>query len=237
MDSLYKGPFYFIKMNNKNKKITIAPEGKIILLPLSIILIIGVLFNYIQSDPIVYISYFNLFNLFFLVFSLYFFRNPYRLANGLSNQMVSPADGKIIDIRDVEDIDIKNAKKISIFLSVFNVHSQYVPIDSNVISSNYFRGKYFLAFNHKASLNNERTTTLFETKQNNKFKINQIAGCIARRILNYMKPDQNVNKGQRLGFIRFGSRVEIIISKDDFLISVKEGDTLKGNLSIIGQFK
>ena len=72
---------------------------------------------------------------------------------------------------------------------------------------------------------------------NDETKINQIAGFIARRILNYMNPEQNVNKGLRLGFIRFGSRVEIIISKDDFLISVKEGDTLKGNLSIIGLFK
>lgn len=220
-----------------NKKITIAPEGRFIIIPLFLILVIGLLFNYLQNDSNIYISYFNIFIFCFLLFSLYFFRNPLREAIGHSNQMVSPADGKIIDICNIEDKDIKNAKKISIFLSVFNVHSQYVPINSNVLSSKYFPGKYLLAFNHKASLDNERTITLFKTKKNNKYKINQVAGFIARRILNYMVPNQNVNKGQRLGFIRFGSRVDIIISQDNFEIMVNKGDKLKSNLSIIGQFK
>ena len=151
--------------------------------------------------------------------------------------MVSPSDGKVIQIINVDDPDIDNAKQISIFLSIFDVHSQYVPIDSSVISSNYFSGKYMLAFNHKTSSKNEQSTTLFKTKENNKYKIKQIAGFIARRILNYMESDQSVIKGQRLGFIRFGSRVEIIVSSNNFDIIVKKGDKIKANISPIGVFK
>ena len=94
-----------------------------------------------------------------------------------------------------------------------------------------------LAFNHKTSSKNEQSTTLFKTKENNKYKIKQIAGFIARRILNYMESDQSVIKGQRLGFIRFGSRVEIIVSSNNFDIIVKKGDKIKANISTIGIFK
>ena len=94
-----------------------------------------------------------------------------------------------------------------------------------------------MAFNHKTSTQNERTSTLFETKGHNIYKIKQIAGFIARRILNYMKTDQIVDKGHRLGFIRFGSRVEIVIPKNNFEILVKKGDKVRANLSSIGIFK
>ena len=94
-----------------------------------------------------------------------------------------------------------------------------------------------MAFNHKTSTQNERTSTLFEAKGYNRYKIKQIAGFIARRILNYMKTDQIVDKGHRLGFIRFGSRVEIVIPKNNFEILVKKGDKVRANLSSIGIFK
>ena len=215
----------------------IASEGKIVIIPVILIFFIGIFINHLIDDSLSWLKYFNYFSFSFLLFTLYFFRNPKRKPVGTSNQMVSPADGKVIQIINVDDPDISNAKQISIFLSIFNVHSQYVPIDSSVISSNYFSGKYLLAFNHKASSKNEQSTTLFKTKENNKYKIKQIAGFIARRILNYMESDQSVIKGQRLGFIRFGSRVEIIVSSNNFDVIVKKGDKIKANISTIGIFK
>ncbi len=215
----------------------VASEGKIVIIPIILIFFIGIFINHLIDDSLSWLKYFNYFSFSFLLFTLYFFRNPKRKPVGTSNQMVSPADGKVIQIINVDDPDISNAKQISIFLSIFNVHSQYVPIDSSVISSNYFSGKYLLAFNHKTSSKNEQSTTLFKTKENNKYKIKQIAGFIARRILNYMESDQSVIKGQRLGFIRFGSRVEIIVSSNNFDIIVKKGDKIKANISTIGIFK
>ena len=150
--------------------------------------------------------------------------------------MVSPADGKVVQILDVDDFEIGKAKQISIFLSVFNVHSQRVPLGSKVISYFYNSGKFLAAFNHKASMDNEQTSTVFETENGSKYKVKQIAGLIARRILNYMKPGMVVAKGQSLGFIRFGSRVDIIVPTN-FKINVSLGDIVKGNLSIIGEFE
>jgi len=220
-----------------NYKDIIASEGKIVIIPIILIFFIGIFINHLMDDSLSWLKYFNYFSFSFLLFTLYFFRNPKRKPVGTSNQMVSPADGKVIQIINVDDPDISNAKQISIFLSIFNVHSQHVPIDSSVISSNYFSGKYLLAFNHKTSSKNEQSITLFKTKENNKYKIKQIAGFIARRILNYMESDQSVIKGQRLGFIRFGSRVEIIVSSNNFDIIVKKGDKIKANISTIGIFK
>jgi len=208
-----------------------------IFIPMLLLLLIGISINYLTNDSLNWIKYFNYFLLSFLLFTLYFFRNPKRKPIGTSKQMVSPADGKVIQIINIDDPEIGNAKQISIFLSIFNVHSQYVPIDSNVISSNYFPGKYLLAFNHKTSNQNEQSVTLFKNEDNNKYKIKQIAGFIARRILNYMNPNQFVIKGQRLGFIRFGSRVEIIVPRNNFDVIVKEGDKLKANISTIGTFQ
>ena len=214
----------------------IASEGKIIIIPTIIILFIGIIISYL-IDSLAWISYFNYTTFCFLLFSVYFFREPKRKVSGEANEMLSPADGKVIQIIDLEDPEVGQAKQISIFLSVFNVHSQYVPIDSKVIWSKYNAGKYLMAFNHKTSTQNERTSTLFETKGHNRYKIKQIAGFIARRILNYMKTNQIVEKGHRLGFIRFGSRVEIIIPKNNFEILVKKGDKVRANLSSIGIFK
>ena len=116
------------------------------------------------------------------------------------------------------------------------MHSQRVPLAGKVVSSFYNSGKFLAAFNHKASMDNEQTAIVFETQRGSRYKVKQIAGLIARRILNYMQPEMVVEKGQRLGFIRFGSRVDIIVP-ESFKIDVNLGDILKGNLSIVGEFK
>tara|TARA_Y100001970_G_scaffold229240_1_gene284304 strand:- start:754 stop:1404 length:651 start_codon:yes stop_codon:yes gene_type:complete len=214
----------------------IASEGRVILIPTFIVLAIGFFLYFFIENNLTWLCYFNYLTFSFLLFSLYFFREPNREIIDTPNQMLSPADGKIVQIIDIEDSEIGSAKQISIFLSVFNIHSQYVPIQSKVLSSEYFPGKYLMAFNHKASDKNERSSIMFQTNNNHKYRIKQIAGFIARRILNYMTPGEKVNKGQRLGFIRFGSRVDIVIPKNKFNIFVKEGDKVKANQSSIGEF-
>ena len=210
----------------------IAPEGKIILIPLLLLVLAGTgIYSYYPSEVLKWI---NLMVALLILFSLYFFRDPQRISPN-NHGFISPGDGKIVQIIDIEDADIGKAKQISIFLSVFNVHSQRVPISGKVVSKAYNPGKFLAAFNHKASLDNEQTVVMFETESGKRYKIKQIAGLIARRILNYMEPELLVERGQRLGFIRFGSRVDIIVP-EDFQIDVSLGDVVEGNLSIIGHF-
>ena len=211
----------------------IAPEGKIILIPLLLLVLAGTgIQAYYPSEGLKWI---NLTMALLTLFSLYFFRDPQRIPPN-NDGFLSPGDGKVVQIIDVEDAEIGKAKQISIFLSVFNVHSQRVPLSGKVISKTYNSGKFLAAFNHKASLDNEQTVVMFETESGKMYKIKQIAGLIARRILNYMEPENRVERGQRLGFIRFGSRVDIIVPPG-FQIDVSLGDMVRGNQTIIGRFE
>ena len=211
----------------------IAPEGKIILIPLLLLVLAGTgIQAYYPSEGLKWI---NLTMALLTLFSLYFFRDPQRIPPN-NDGFLSPGDGKVVQIIDVEDDEIGKAKQISIFLSVFNVHSQRVPLSGKVISKTYNSGKFLAAFNHKASLDNEQTVVMFETESGKRYKIKQIAGLIARRILNYMEPENRVERGQRLGFIRFGSRVDIIVPAE-FQIDVSLGDMVRGNQTIIGRFE
>jgi phosphatidylserine decarboxylase len=214
----------------------IAPEGKIILVPVILLALVTTGISVYSQMGGSGLKGVNIALWLFILFSLYFFRDPVRIPLGEGNQMVSPADGKVVQILDVDDPDIGKAKQISIFLSVFNVHCQRVPLAGKVISTFYNPGIFLAAFNHKASMDNEQTAIVFETENGTKYKVKQIAGLIARRILNYMESEMVVEKGQRLGFIRFGSRVDIIVPPN-FKINVSLGDIVEGNLSIIGEFE
>ena len=214
----------------------IAAEGKIILVPIILLALATTGISVYSEMSGSGLKGVNITLWVFILFCIYFFRDPVRIPLGEANQMVSPADGKVVQIIDVDDSEIGNSKQISIFLSVFNVHSQRVPLMGKVISTFYNPGKFLAAFNHKASMDNEQMATVFETESGSKYKVKQIAGLIARRILNYMEPEMLVEKGQRLGFIRFGSRVDIIVPPN-FKINVSLGDIVEGNLSIIGEFE
>ena len=210
----------------------IAPEGKIIIIPLLLFVLAGTgIQAYYPSEGLKWI---NLAFAVLTLFSMYFFRDPQRIPPN-NNGFLSPADGKVVQIIDVEDEEIGPAKQISIFLSVFNVHRQRVPLSGKVISKQHNSGKFLAAFNHKASFDNEQTVVTFESEDGKQYKIKQIAGLIARRIFNYMEPEFMVQRGERLGFIRFGSRVDIIVPAD-FQINVNLGDAVLGNQTIIGRF-
>jgi len=143
-------------------------------------------------------------------FSVYFFRDPARDVPGDPAQIVSPADGTVVLIDKVDDpFAGANATRISIFLTVFNVHINRVPCSGSVVNSAYKPGRFLAAFDDRTSEENEQTIIDI---RNSRFdlRMKQIAGLIARRIINYLKPGDTVRIGERFGLIRFGSRVDVI---------------------------
>ena len=216
------------------KIINIAPEGYKIIFSVLIVWIITYMFSTYLSYPWIGLLSIYLFSLLLII--CYFFRDPIRKILYNEQNFLSPADGRIVSIKDWDDPDIGKSTKIAIFLSVFNVHRQWTPLHATVLDSTYNPGRFFGAFKNKASEKNEQTSILFCNNNENLFKIKQIAGFVARRIVNHMNPDLNVSQGEKLGFIKFGSRVEIIVP-EKFDIKVKKGMKVMGCKTIIGNFK
>ena len=171
------------------------------------------------------------------LFVLFFFRDPERSVPAGKGVVVSPADGKVIVIKDIyEPTYLKqDVKQISIFLSVFNVHVNRSPVEGTVELVKYNPGKFHVASVEKASLDNEQTAMLIENGKD-KVLVKQIAGLIARRIVCYAKAGDTIKRGERYGLIRFGSRTDIFLPKDAE-ITVKLGDRVKGAQDIIGVLK
>ena len=213
--------------------IKIAPEGYSIILVVSLLC----LFSYCASIFFNYswISLLSLYLFYFLLITFYFFRDPIRKIISNDDFFLSPADGRIVDIKSIEDSELGKSTKISIFLSFFNVHRQWAPINATVIQTSYNPGKFFGAFKNKASEKNEQTSILFCDEHKNQFKIKQIAGFVARRIVNHMNPNLDVLKGEKIGFIKFGSRVDIIVP-ENFKVKVKKGMKVKGCKTVIGTY-
>ena len=209
----------------------IAKEGRIILIPLFFITFcIGIYVHFVEDTFFTTIYFFMGL---LLLFCLNFFRDPKRITPMRDNLIISPADGKIVKVVEIKDPDVGDAKLVSIFLNVFNVHVNRVPIDGKVISTKYRPGKFLAAFNHKASDENEQVVTIISHKTGN-YKVKQIAGLIARRIICYAKEGLILHKGGRLGFIRFGSRTDIIMPLN-IKLNVKLGEKVKGGKTIIGE--
>ena len=148
-----------------------------------------------------------------LVFIFRFFRLPNRTIQFADNQVVAPADGTIVVIEEVDETEFLKEKciQISIFMSVWNVHINWVPVIGKVIQVLHFNGAFIKARLPKSSNQNERSVTVIETGQGKKIVVKQIAGAVARRIITYAKPDQVSKPGDQLGFIRFGSRVDVLL--------------------------
>ncbi|WP_225721590.1 phosphatidylserine decarboxylase [Candidatus Vallotiella sp. (ex Adelges kitamiensis)] len=141
-----------------------------------------------------------------------FFRDPKRLVPQQPNAVLCPADGRIITVETSHDpYTNRTALRISVFMSVFNVHSQRSPIDGLVTEIKYFPGTYLKASIDKASLENERNAIILKSADNHIITLVQVAGCLARRILCYTRAGDQLARGQRYGFIRFGSRVDIYL--------------------------
>ena len=174
------------------------------------------------------------FSLIIFVLILWFFRNPKR--NILKNPeiILSPADGKVVLIEEVDELEFFNDKKlkVSIFLSPLDIHVNRYPVSGKILYSKYHKGKYLVAWHPKSSDKNERTSVVIENKKFGKIMYRQIAGAVARRIVNYAKVDSYVEQGDDSGFIKFGSRVDIFLSKDCEL-KVNVGDRVKGGITVL----
>ena len=183
-----------------------------------------------------------LFAIFFVIFllSIYFFRDPVRVINDDSDVVVAPADGIVDAIEEVsppEELEMNENKKwtrVSIFLSIFNVHIQRVPVNGTVEKLHYREGKFLNVSVDKYSKDNERQSCVIKTSDGLEFPVVQIAGLIARRIVCNLTLNQEVKKGDKYGIIKFGSRVDIYLP-EGIKPSVKIGQTMIAGESIIAR--
>lgn len=172
--------------------------------------------------------------LIFFVLILQFFRNPKRNTILNENHIMAPVDGKVVVIEEVEEKEYFKDKRIqvSIFMSPLNVHVTRYPISGKVNLSKYHPGKYLVAWHPKASEENERTTIVVENKTVGEILYRQIAGALAKRIVNYAKKDIGVVQGKDAGFIKFGSRVDVFLPLDA-KINVSLNQKVKGGEQVI----
>ncbi|MDD2558080.1 MAG: phosphatidylserine decarboxylase family protein [Desulfuromonadaceae bacterium] len=174
--------------------------------------------------------------LFLTLFTVYFFRNPDRTIPQDDDIVVAPADGKVVYVGKVREDRFLQGEvyKVSIFMSVFNVHVNRVPISGTVVDQFYTKGSFMNASLDKASTENEQAGMIIEDKRKNKFLVVQIAGLIARRIVSYPVTGAVLERGQRYGLIRFGSRVDVYMPTNAQL-QVSLGDRCIGGETVLSR--
>ncbi len=169
------------------------------------------------------------------VFVLQFFRDPPRHAPQGDGLVLSPADGRIVAVEEADDPWLqRRALKISVFMNIFNVHSNRSPVDGEVKGRWYNPGKFVNADLVKASTENERNALWFQTREKQDLTCVQVAGLIARRILCYVEPGMQMNRGERYGFIRFGSRVDVYLPLQA-MARVALGDKVSASNDVLAQ--
>ena len=180
----------------------------------------------------------TLFLLFFWCFVIAFFREPRRVRIHDEDLIFSPCDGRVVVTEVVSEDEYlkKEMLQISIFMSVTNVHMNWVPVAGKVDYFKYHPGRFLVAWHPKSSTENERTTTVIEMKDGRKVLFRQIAGLVARRIVSYMKVGLQVEQNSVAGFIKFGSRVDVLVPKDSQVL-VSIGDAVVGSQTPIARLK
>ena len=173
----------------------------------------------------------------FSVLILQFFRNPRRVTPVNSNKVIAPADGKIVVLEETVEHEFFKDKRIqvSIFMSPFNVHVNRYPISGEVKFTKYHPGKFLVAWHPKSSIENERTTIVIESEKTGPILLRQIAGAVAKRIVLYAKKGEKCSQGDDMGFIKFGSRVDLFLPFDA-KINIKMNDIVKGGQTVIASF-
>lgn len=167
-----------------------------------------------------------------------FFRVPNIKCEFGPDDVMCPADGKVVVIEEVEETEYFHDKRIqiSIFMSPMNVHANFNPISGIVKYVKYHKGLFLVAWHPKSSTDNERSTFVIEHEKGQSVLFRQIAGAVARRICYYVQPGQQVVTGEEYGFIKFGSRIDVFLPLD-CEISVKIGDVVKGRITKLGKLK
>lgn len=170
------------------------------------------------------------------IFIVSFFRIPRREMTTGDHLVIAPADGKVVAIEEVQADEYFTDRRIqvSIFMSPLNVHVNRNPVSGEVVYSQYHKGKYLVAWHPKSSTENERHTIVYR-KNGKEVLTKQIAGALAKRIVNYLKPGQQVKQNEEMGFIKFGSRVDILLPVDA-KINVKIGDKPKGGVTVVAEW-
>ena len=187
-------------------------------------------------DAILAIKIIQILTLVFMVLILQFFRNPKRNTILNDNQIIASVDGKVVVIEEVEETEFFKDKRIrvSIFMSPINVHVTRYAMSGEIKYSKYHPGKYLVAWHPKASTENERTTVVIENNSFGKILYRQIAGALAKRIVNYAKVGDTVLQGTDAGFIKFGSRVDVFLPIGT-KINVKLGEKVVGGVKVIAE--
>jgi phosphatidylserine decarboxylase len=212
-------------------------EGQKIILTTFFIVGIGVLLtHFFVTTPWLQYLLYGL-ALVTLLLILQFFRNPKRIANKSFDEILSPVDGKVVVIEEVEENEYfkDKRKQVSIFMSPINVHVTRYPASGTVKFSKYHPGKYLVAWHPKSSDENERTTVVVRTPKFGDILFRQIAGAMARRIVNYAEVGESVQQGDDSGFIKFGSRVDVFLPLD-CEINVKLNQKVKGGTTCIATY-
>jgi phosphatidylserine decarboxylase len=173
----------------------------------------------------------------FLMLIVWFFRNPTRTVVPDDSVILSAADGKVVVIEEVVEKEYFKEKRIqvSVFMSPLNVHANRYPVSGKVSYFRYHPGKYLVAWHPKSSELNERSTVVIKGLRGKEILVRQIAGAVARRIVSYVSEGKQVLQGDELGFIKFGSRVDLFLPLDT-KIKVKIGDNVVGNRTVIGNW-
>jgi phosphatidylserine decarboxylase len=197
---------------------------------------INALIQFMLPEQIVVQNIAIILSLAFLIIILQFFRNPAVTPTKGDNLVVSPADGKVVVIEEVDADEYFDGKRlqISVFMSPFNVHVNRNPVAGIVRYFKYHPGKYLVAWHPKSSTENERTTVVIETPQKKQVLFKQIAGALAKRIVWYIKEGQLVEQGAEMGFIKFGSRVDLLLPLDA-KVKVQLNQKVKGGKTILAE--
>ena len=171
------------------------------------------------------------------LFTISFFRIPGRIHTTDAGKIICPADGKVVVMEEITDVEYFKDKRlqVSIFMSPLNVHVNRNVVSGTVLYSQYHKGKYLVAWDPKSSTDNERHSVVYEAGNGKQLLVKQIAGAVARRIVNYLTPGMEVKQGQEMGFIKFGSRVDVLLPAGT-KTCVDLGQTVKGGVTVLAEW-
>ncbi len=216
---------------------SIHREGRVFLLVvLAILLAVHFIINKYYTPHHLFYTFFATLSILLYAFLAYFFRDPHRVISAQLNEVIAPADGKIVVIQEVDEDEYLNDRRIqvSIFMSPLNVHVNRRPIAGIVKYFKYHPGKYLVAWHPKSSTKNERTTVVVEHQTGAQVLFRQIAGFLARRIRFYCQEGDHLEQGDEFGFIKFGSRLDVFLPLDA-KIKVNLGDKVQGGISTLAE--
>ncbi|MCC7532367.1 MAG: phosphatidylserine decarboxylase family protein [Bacteroidia bacterium] len=209
-----------------------------IFITIAVLFAINAIVQFLLPEMVLVQNIFLILSIGLLIIVLQFFRNPKITPTLGENLVISPADGKVVVIEQVEETEYFKEKRlqISVFMSPFNVHVNRNPVGGLVKYFKYHKGLYLVAWHPKSSTENERTTTVIETKSGVQVLFRQIAGALAKRIVWYVKEGQHVAQADEMGFIKFGSRVDIFVPIGT-KINVELNQVVKGGRTVLAELK